>query len=453
MPETKIKYLAKWTTPLIGPPAVRLQIPNNLRLDSVLVGAIKARYSIHRIPGSSTTSELVVFIDSSLGGIESLSLQFSSATRLNRPVRIPRPLLMEADVRTSVVQIYRGVELTSSHAVVDGSGLEMESLEVRESQLLQELQTPIGRMELGDRLRDAPELPLEFTLARAPATRAGKAVLRLTRSDQGWRGQLDAMVETKSGEVNHLFFDMPRSLENSLKEPLESNVVMTSWPSPDSNRLLMSVLPARDSADQAHISFAFRLPNSGVSQTINVPDIRMVGMSSPRPALALPIELAGDAVRWTGIGRPLAANWLKAQDAKRIDLSAFELFEPLDNQSQAMWHSREQREKDAQVLLTTIELTSGKGWARRAIAASDSRAWPARRHLLLVSAVRSSITSILICRKDVDWWDWKSMTDHRIGWRYPREACGCCCNRVTCRRDFDSWYAGRSFSHLHLTLP
>ena len=360
MPETKIKYLAKWTTPLIGPPAVRLQIPNSLRLESVLVGAVKARYSIHRIPGSSTTSELVIFIDSSLGGIESLSLQFSSATRLNRPLRIPRPLLMEADVRTSVVQIYRGVELTSTHTVVDGSGLEMESLEVRESQLLQELQTPIGRMELGDRLREAPELPLEFTLARAPTTRAGKAVLRLTRNDQGWRGQLDALVETKSGEVNHLFFDMPRSLESSLKEPLESNVVMTSWPSPDSNRLLMSVLPARDSADQNHISFAFRLPNSGVSQTVNVPDIRVVGMSSPRPALALPIELAGDAVRWTGIGRPLAANWLKAQDAKRIDLSAFELFEPLDNQSQAIWHSREQREKDAQVLLTTIELTAAK---------------------------------------------------------------------------------------------
>lgn len=360
MPESKVKYVARWNAPLIGQPTVRFQIPNSLRLEHVLAGAIKARYSIHRLPGSSTNSELIVFVDSSLGGIESLSLQFSSATRLNRAFRIPRPLLMESEVRSSVVQIFRGVELTSSHAVVDGSALELENLEVRDSQLLQELQAPVGRLELGDRLRSSPDLPLEFTLMRAPSTRTGQSVLRLTRSDQGWRGQLDAKVEIKSGEFNHLFFDMPRSLEGSLKEPLESNVAMTFWPSPDSNRMLLSVLPARGSADQTQISFAFRLPGSSVSQTINVPDIRMLGVSAPRPALALPVELAGEAVRWTGIGRPLAANWLKSIDAKRLDLTAFELFEPLDNQSQATWHSREQREKDAQVLLTCIELADEK---------------------------------------------------------------------------------------------
>ena len=364
MPETKVKYVARWSSPLIGIPAVRFQIPSSLRLENVLVGAMKARYSIQRLQGSSTTSELVVFIDSSLGGIDSLNLQFSVATRQNRAFRIPRPLLMESEVRNSVVQIVRGVELTSSHTVVDGSALELESLEVRDSQLLQELQAPVGRLELGDRLRSTPELPLEFTLTRAPATRSGQAVLRLTRSDQGWRGQLDAVVEIKSGEVNHLFFDMPRSLESSLKDPLESNVAMTFWPSPDSNRMLLSVLPARDAADQKHISFAFRLPGSSVSQTINVPDIRMLGVSAPRPALALPVELAGEAVRWTGIGRPLAANWLKSIDVKRFDLSAFDLFEPLDNQSQATWHSREQREKDAQVLLTCIELADERAGIR-----------------------------------------------------------------------------------------
>lgn len=357
MPETKIEYVARWSTPLIGPPLIRFQIPNGLRIDSALVDAIKARYSVHRIAGSNTMSELVVFIDSSLGGIQSLNLQFSVATRLNRVFRLPRPLLMESEIRSSVVQIYRGVELISSHAVVDDSTLEMETLDASDSALPQELQTPVGRLELGDRLRESPELPLEFNLTRAPAARVGRAIIRFTRSDQGWRGQLDAMVEVKAGGVNHLFFDVPRSLESSLKDPLEANAAITLWPSPDSNRMLLSVLPVRDAADQAHISFAFRLPSSGVSQTINIPDIRLLGVTSPRPALALPMNLAGEAVRWTGIGRPLAANWMQSMKIKGLDLSPYELFEPIDNQSQAIWHLREQREKDIEILMTCMELS------------------------------------------------------------------------------------------------
>ncbi len=119
---------------------------------------------------------------------------------------------------------------------------------------------------------------------RAPPTRgAGQAVMRLTRSDQGWRGQLDALVEIKPGEVNHFFFDIPRSLEGML----ESNAAMTFWPLPDSNRRLMSVLSARDSADQPHISFAFKLPGSGVLAVDQCPDIRMLGVSAPRPVFGL----------------------------------------------------------------------------------------------------------------------------------------------------------------------
>ena len=357
MPETKMKYVARWSTPLVGQPAVRFQIPAGLRVDSVLVDALAANYSIHKMPAPSTASELVVFIDSRVNGNQSIHLQLSSATRLNRPFRLSRPLAIESEIRSSVVQIFRGVELAGTHAVVDNSELELTSLDVRDSKLLQELQSPVGRLELDDRWRESPELPLEFTLTRAPAARPGRAVMRFIRSDQGWRGQLDAMVETKSGELNHVFFDVPRSLENSLKEPLESNAPIKLWLSADSNRMLMSVLPARDSGNQAHISFAFRLPSSAVSQAINVPDIRLLGVTSPRPALAFPTELSGEAVRWSGIGRRLPEVWIKNMQNERLDLSTFDLFEPVDNQSQAVWTVQEQKEKDAELLMTIIELS------------------------------------------------------------------------------------------------
>ncbi len=83
---------------------------------------------------------------------------------MNRAFRLPRPLLLDSAIRTSVVQLLRGVELASSQKILEGSTLEMESLDVRDSQLLQELLSPVGRLELGDRLRETPELPLEVTL-------------------------------------------------------------------------------------------------------------------------------------------------------------------------------------------------------------------------------------------------------------------------------------------------
>ncbi len=164
MPETKIKYVARWSSPLIGPPAVRFHIPNGMRLENVMVDAIKARHSIHRLPGSNTTSELVVFIDSSLGGIQSLHLQFNVPTRLNKAFRLPRPLLLDADVRTSLFQVFRGVELTSTHTLAEGSDLKFQSIEARDSLLLKDLQTPVGRLDLGNGWREVSELPLEFTL-------------------------------------------------------------------------------------------------------------------------------------------------------------------------------------------------------------------------------------------------------------------------------------------------
>lgn len=182
--------------------------------------------------------------------------------------------------------------------------------------------------------------------------------MRFTRTDQGSHRQLDPMVEIKSGGVNHLFYDMPRSLEASLKDPLEANVAMTLWPSSDSNRMLLSVLPVRDRADQAHISFAFPVAKQWSFQTINIPDIRMLGVASPRPAVALPTNLSGEAVHRTGVGRPLAAGWLQSLGAKNLDLAAFDLFEPIDNQSQANWHPRQQRERDAELLLTCIEVAN-----------------------------------------------------------------------------------------------
>ncbi len=355
MPETKIKYVARWSSPSVGLPTVRFHVPNHLRLDSVLVDALAARYSVHKLADSSNTNELVVFIDSSLNGHQSINLQFSTPTRLNRAFRLPRPILLQSEILSSTVQVYHGVELASTHGLSDENGPKLEKLDGRADLLLQQLHLPIGRLDLGNQWRDKPELPLDFTLTRATPSRSGRSLLRFTRTEQGWRGHFDAIVENKN-ETSPVFIEIPRSLESSLKEPLESNSAMMLWPSADSNRALLAVLPERSDATQSHVSFTFKLPNAGASQSINIPDVRVLGLSSPRPALALPTTVGGEQVRWTGIGMGLPKGWLDQFAQALPDLSTFDLFEPVDSQSQATWQPREQREKDIELMLTSITL-------------------------------------------------------------------------------------------------
>ncbi|MCC6508541.1 MAG: hypothetical protein IT423_05515, partial [Pirellulaceae bacterium] len=427
-PEVKLKYAARWTAPVVGVSAVRLHVPSGMRVDSVFVDSRPARYALNRIAipppktaavsGTSPASapvgpanenaqpplalnELVVFIDSSMGGMFGINLNLSMPTRLNRPWRIPRPLLLEADVKSSLVQVYRGAELSGALQPISQPAqqteqpvLEIRPVDVRPSLLLQELHTAVGQVELGSHFRDLVELPLEVQLVRSPTARSAHAVLRLTRSEQGWRAQFDAAVDVKDGEVNHVFFDLPRSLEASLREPLDANVPIMLWPSADSNRAILCVLPQKVSQDKARITFSFRLPTAGASQSITVPDIRMLGLATNRPTLALPTTLAGEPVRWTRVGRQLSANWLRTHGLEYLDLQVvdgqgadvaaqlsessasaqvngasdqggddesgtrFTLHEPGGNQLQAVWHARDDQEQVARILLTTLQLTS-----------------------------------------------------------------------------------------------
>ncbi len=86
LPETRLKYVAKWQSPVVGVAAVRFEIPTGWHVDGVYVDSLPARHSLETIEttGQATVQELVVFVDSSLGGIHALSFQLSQPTFCSR---------------------------------------------------------------------------------------------------------------------------------------------------------------------------------------------------------------------------------------------------------------------------------------------------------------------------------------------------------------------------------
>lgn len=386
-PEVKVKYVARWAQPVNGASTVRLHIPSGLRVDGAFVDALPARHTLHRVTdekgAGARMNEVIVFVDSSLGGLQGVNLQLSMPARLNRVWRLPRPLLLDAKISSSVVQIYRGAELSSELQVVDGAKIALENVEVRPSPLLLNLHNIVGQAELGERFRDSAELPIEVRLTRTPANRNAKAVLRLMRSEQGWRAQLDAIIDVPRGEVNHVFFDLPRTLEASVREPIDANVPLMLWPSADTNRAILCVLPQLGSDGRAHVSLTIRLPSAGASQAITVPDIRLLGLSIPRPVLALPNSVSGQPARWTQVGRPLANNWAETQGLEELELDDFTLHEPSGSQLQAMWHSREGEDQTVRVLMTSIDLSSD----RRAPSSAEICYWIEPRNQAYLSMI------------------------------------------------------------------
>lgn len=379
-PEVKIRYAARWLQPVSGEAAVRFQVPNGLRVDGAFVDALPARHTLHPIAarpnaggaggagngglgGASAgngsvggASELVVFIDATRGSMQSVHLLLSSPTRLNRPMRLPRPLLSGFKVASSLVQIFRGAELTSQVSIAQGAEIQLEKAEVRPSPLLLNLHTLVGQVELGDRFREAAELPIEVRLSRPTGNRTGQAVMQLVRSEQGWSAQLNASVDVQGGEVSQIFFDLPSSLAASFREPIDVTVPTMLWPSADSSRAILCALPQLGSDGKAQLSISVRLPSAGASQSVTVPDIRMLGLSAQRPVLALPKVIAGEEVRWTQVGRPLPENWLESRGLDYLDLEGYALYEPSVNQFQAMWHTRQAEDQTAEVLLTRMRL-------------------------------------------------------------------------------------------------
>lgn len=357
LPEVRLKYLARWSQAVVGDATIRVRIPNSWRVDAAFVDSLPTRHTTQRLSGDNASeSEVIIFVGAR-GGIQMLNLQLSAPARLNKAWLIPRPTLQNYKVVSSVLQLFRGAELTSQMQIGDQVEFNLEEpLLQPNATLLQNLHTAMGRVELGDRLRSAAELPVEIKLARAPTNKQAQAIMRLQRTEQGWRARIDAVADAPNGEESHFLFEVPNSLASSFLDPIEASPMLL-WPSADVNRSILSVMPQLGNDGKAHASFTIRLPSTGASQSVSIPNIRLTSLGTA-PVLALPDSLAGDEIGWNQVGRLLPENWLRTHGFEHIDLSGYSLYEPNANQFQAIWHSRQTEMKSPAVLLTQLLISS-----------------------------------------------------------------------------------------------
>ncbi|MFO1062584.1 MAG: hypothetical protein U0892_01750 [Pirellulales bacterium] len=400
--KTRMRYSVHWSQPLVGVPSVRFRIPSALKTESVLVDGLEPKWTrLSRSKGrpsemdstspnknekrpdaegsddKTADDDMIVFIDAARGGAQSIDIQAEMANDASL-VRLPRILLETGTVSSSLYQVLRGAEVlcevsgagVPGAAIVQGSSdnasgnepLQFEPIDLRPSVQLLKLQTPIGQLNLGSRYRESTRLPIEVRLQ--PRKFSGKAlsVMRLQRSDQGWMAQLDLELEHATGESSDfIFLDVPSSLTAGLRDSSEKNHPLMNWPSADSSRSILCIMPSTSNGPKTRISLTMRLSVSGASQSITIPDINILAESGSRPLVALPNEINQPPVRWTQGGRALPSDYLQRQGIDDVDLSNYSLFDLGPTKTQAVWQPRRQEERVARILLTQLRVQSRQG--------------------------------------------------------------------------------------------
>jgi hypothetical protein len=350
-PLVRVRYAAHWSQPLVGQAAVRLLIPDTAEVSTVLVDGLPTRHSILAgAPGAGR--ELVALIDAARGGAQTLELQLTLPAVLGRPERLPRVVLRAASVTSSIYQLQRGTELNCQLRALEEGEIAWEQVDLRPSIQLLNLQTPIGQANLGSRFRESPELPVEALLTPSRGAERAIQVMKLLRTEQGWKVQLECEVQGPQTPADFVFFDCPSSIVSASRDAIDTNLAYMILPSADSSRALLCVMPQTVVDGRTRVSITLRLAASGTSQSITLPDIRVLATSATRPVVALPNAVGGVPVRWTQGGRALPADWLERQGISDMDVSDCDLFELDQNQTQAVWQARRQEEQTARVWLT-----------------------------------------------------------------------------------------------------
>ncbi len=184
------------------------------------------------------------------------------ADPIDQAMGITKPLLTQWKINSSQLLLFRGAELTGELRPIAGNDLALDRLPTASTAQLLKVHAPLGQAELGDRWRSVPEFPWEAVLSRAPLNRQAQAVMRLMRSDQGWRAQIDVLIDNPNNDLHHVFWDLPSSLTPSFRDPIETNVSLMIWPSADTNRSIVCLVPQVFRGGKSHLTLTVRLPSS-----------------------------------------------------------------------------------------------------------------------------------------------------------------------------------------------
>lgn len=337
--EIRLRYQGQLTA--TSQSALALSMPAAARVNSVRVDGTQPNY---RISARDTETTLEIIPTNYAGSLRSIEVDISLPSNVNQAANLPRVFLRDWEATSSVVRIHCGTGVICELQQHDE--LVFTQSTVPPHELLPQLESLIGQVELGNQYRDTPSLPLNFTLQHRPTAPLVGSVIALQRTNGEWRGTVRATWQCDDRPMDFAFFELPLALRDSIDTGKLPHQLV---PHGNSNRMTLRVIPLPPIAGKTTVEFGFLLANGTSAQTLSIPQISVVGQRPIRPALALPNSVAGQPIQWIHTGRRLEnlpeglleENW--SHD--------FQIFDLETSQSQVSWQQFENAQQTARLEL------------------------------------------------------------------------------------------------------
>ena len=337
--EIRINYRGQLTA--TSKPVLALSMPAAARLDGIRVDGALPNY---RVSARGEEALIEIIPANNTGNPRMVEVDVSLPSTLNQAEKLPRLFLRDWEAISSVVRVQSGTGVVCH--VDNTAEVALAPANVPPHQLLPQLESLVGQVDVGNQYRDQPWLPLEFTLRPRPSASLLGAVIAMRHADSGWAGTVRATWQCDDQPLDFAFFELPTALRDAVDTgKLPAQLV----PQGDSSRMTLRVIPPPPQAGKTTVEFSFVLAGGNSSQTLSIPQISVIDQRPKRPNLALPNIVAGKAVQWIHTGRRL--DELPAGLLDDNWVSDFQAFELETSQSQVSWQRNENAQQSAQLLL------------------------------------------------------------------------------------------------------
>ncbi|MCA9132553.1 MAG: hypothetical protein KDA45_05350 [Planctomycetales bacterium] len=323
-----------------------LIIPQSASVDSVLLNNNTPDY---RVSQREDYSLIEILPYENMAAFRVLEVRLRQPVELEQATQLPRVVLRGFEAQSSIYRLMRTTGLTCELST--SNELQLEAVSAQPADLLADLETLVGQVDLRDRFRTA-QLPLQFTLRPQVALPNISAILYMDRSEQGWKARVKAQWDTTPAALDFIFFELPIAARESLNA---GSLPFRLLPMGDSARTTLCLLPRQSPTGKSTVEFEFQLPALASSQAVAVPHVAVLATAPVYPTLALPARIDAQRVRWLRTGRRLDEAW---QDPLRGDdrNTDYQYFEMEESHSQVIWKPLENEPQRARLLASRISL-------------------------------------------------------------------------------------------------
>ena len=277
------------------------------------------------------------------------------------PQSVPRITAIQTELSQSYFSLYREANLAVTLENVEELPETRLPLERSPQQMLREHRIGILSLDLTNRYRNSPTLPLQFSYASPSNGLSGMTLGKLIQTDNKWHYSLVASLASSGEPIDSLVFELPASIPADIKTfpPTPFRID----PSPDGSHQLLSVYPESPITSTTQFEIQFEL-TKGSSQ-VALPQAALLGTDRVESWIALPqVGNAGDSTWRTAGLKPsppsaevLALLQIPSENGRAKNNGTWQFFEPINRRFQADLQSGKSTAQAIKVALAEHHLT------------------------------------------------------------------------------------------------